>query len=107
MVRSPWSTEVQRELENILPIDPISGFERLADARQDVRFQLGSGASQVTVDLLPAKGITSDLISFLLACEMECDRNGAHLRVLNVDHDMLKAFRFAGINQVIDFQLRP
>ena len=84
--------------------DPFTGSERLVDARQELRTHLNNGVSEVGLDLLGVTGVTSDLLSFLLSCEMECQRNGVRLKVKDVSPDLLKVFRFAGLNQVIDFQ---
>lgn len=89
---------------SLFPCDPFTGSERLIDAKQELRSHLSNGVSEVVLDLLGVKGVTSDLLSFLLCCEMECQRNGVRLTVKDVSPDLLKVFRFAGLNQVMEFQ---
>ncbi len=89
---------------SLFPCDPFTGSERLIDAKQELRTHLRSGVSEVVLDLLGVQGVTSDLLSFLLSCEMECQRNGVRLKVKDVSPDLLKVFRFAGLNQVMNFQ---
>ena len=89
---------------SLFPCDPFTGSERLVDAKLELRTHLQSGVSEVVLDLLGVKGVTSDLLSFLLSCEMECQRNGVRLRVKDVSPDLLKVIRFAGLNQVMNFQ---
>ncbi|MBK7494102.1 MAG: STAS domain-containing protein [Candidatus Omnitrophica bacterium] len=87
----------------IKAIDPDTGSERILDAKTEIRNYLSQGCPMVIVDLLGARYVSSELLNFLLLCEMDCQRNGATLKVRDVAPDLLRVFRFAGLNQVIDF----
>ena len=89
---------------SLFAFDPFTGSERLVDAKRELEAHLQNGVSEVVLDLLGAQDVTTDLLGFLLTCEMECKRNGVHLKVKDISPDLLKAFRFAGLNQVIDLQ---
>jgi anti-anti-sigma regulatory factor len=91
----------------VFPVDPHTGFERLTEARIELRSHLHEGNPVVVIDLIGVQSINTELISFLIACEMECQRSDAHLRVRNVSSDALKVFRFAGLNQLMDLRSSP
>jgi anti-anti-sigma factor len=93
---------VGRRVETVHPLDPSTGIERMDEARQELRSRLQGGTGEVVVDLRGVSLATSNLMGFLLACEMECARNHVPLRVTNVSPEMLRVFRFAGLNQVMD-----
>lgn len=88
----------------VMVADPLTGDDRLVEAKQLFRSLIQSGRREVVLDLSGVRAVTSDLISFLLMCDMECNRRGNRLIVKNVALDLMKAFRFAGLNQVIDFE---
>lgn len=89
----------------IKAIDLETGSERILDAKNEVRDLLQRGHPEVIVDLLGARYVSSDLLNFLLLCEMDCQRNGATFKVRDVAPDLLRVFRFTGLNQVIDFSV--
>ncbi|MCG3197224.1 MAG: hypothetical protein GHCLOJNM_01709 [bacterium] len=88
----------------VMVADPLTGDDRLGEAKQLFRSLIQSGRREVVLDLSGVRAVTSDLISFLLMCDMECNRRGTHLLVRNVTLELMKAFRFAGLNQVIEFE---
>ena len=100
---STESTSGSRQTE-ILSFDQIAGFEPIEKAKAQIRTSIQSGQDTLTLDLDNLNTVSSDLINFLLWCQMECSRNFVQLKVRHVTSDMLRVFRFAGLNQVIVFE---
>jgi len=88
----------------LLPIDPLCITDRLLDARERFRHILQDGYHEIILDMTGVRVVSSELISFLLVCGMDCSRCGVHLVVANVHGDLLKPLRFAGLNQVLDIR---
>jgi hypothetical protein len=88
----------------LYPVDPITGHERLFEARQELRSYIHPGVSEILIDMLGVHTATSDLLSFLILCDMECQRNEIRLQVKDVSPDLMKMLRFAGLNQVLALQ---
>lgn len=88
----------------VIAIDQVAGYEQIERLKEDLRQVIRSGGDTLTLDLEAMTVVSSDLINFLLWCQMECSRNFVHLRVRNISSEMLRVFRFAGLNQVIVFE---
>jgi anti-anti-sigma regulatory factor len=85
-------------------MDRIKGLDEVQKAKKDVRESIGRGLKTLDLDFRSVRGVSSDIINFLIWCQMECNRNGVLLTARHVDPQMLRIFRFAGLNQVIEFR---
>ena len=85
-----------------LSLGTLRGIENLQKAKHQVHRVIQNGPTTIRLDFESIHGVSSDLISFLIWCQMECSRNRVQLQVQNVSPEALKVFRFAGLNQVID-----
>ncbi len=102
----PASTEstAGSEHSEILVVDHLNGFEEIEKVKGQVRMILRSGRGNLTLDFESLNTVSSDLINFLLWCQMECSRNFVDLKVRHVMPDVLRVLRFAGLNQVVMFE---
>ena len=100
---STESTSGFRQNE-ILTLDQLAGFEQIERSKTQIRAVLRTGQDSLTLDLESLNTVSSDLINFLLWCQMECSRNFVTLKVRHVTAEMLRVFRFAGLNQVLTFE---
>jgi anti-anti-sigma regulatory factor len=86
------------------PLETVVGRDQVQRAKEAVRECIDNGLGAIDLDFDSVLGVSSDLINFLLWCQMECSRNNVNLRVVHLTPAMMKAFRFAGLNQVLHLQ---
>lgn len=86
------------------PLETVVGREQVQRAKREVRECIENGLATIDLDFDSVLGVSSDLVNFLLWCQMECSRNNVSLRVTHVTPEMMRAFRFTGLNQVLDLQ---
>jgi len=104
MTIASFETSGETNVLAVLQFDPGTGREQFENAREQFRSIVSDGHREVVIDLEGVHSVSSDLINFLLMCEMECVRGEVRLVVSNVDEEMLRSFRFSGLNQVIEFR---
>ena len=86
------------------PLESLVDGHDVQGAKSEVRRCIDRGLETIELDFGGVLGVSSDLINFLIWCQMECNRNHVLLRVKHVTPEMMRAFRFAGLNQVIDLK---
>ena len=88
------------------PLPPIQGNDRVQSAKREIHRLIDQGPTSIELEFDEIRGVSSDLINFLIWCQMECNRNRIRLKVNRVDPEIKKVFRFAGLNQVLEMEAR-
>ena len=91
----------QRAAEYLV-METLHGEMDVERHKKSVRNLVEAGFPKIWLDFSPMHAVSSDTINFLLWCEMECLRSNVSLGLRNVSPDLLRIFRFSGLNQVFE-----
>lgn len=101
-----FETGEELDFQVCFPLPPIQGNDRVQLAKREIHRLIDQGPTSIELEFDEIRGVSSDLINFLIWCQMECNRNRIQLKVNRVDPEIRKVFRFAGLNQVLDMEAR-